>query len=109
MTERVKSLPELFFEREAIEDEIRSIDNMALVNYELKQLNSTPHPKDYLINLESENTQLKERVKQLEEALQDMARDYEVTALDHSGKLPKECNRILRKAKQALNTNLLNK
>jgi len=69
MTERVKSLPELFSEREAIEDEIRSIDNMALVNYELKQLNIMPHPKDYLINLEAENTSLKARIVVLEDAL----------------------------------------
>ena len=40
------SVSDLLKQREAIEDKIRSIDPMALINYELEQLQITPEPKE---------------------------------------------------------------
>ena len=47
------TVDELLIEREKIESLIEKQDKMALINYELKQLNISEHSKSYLTDLEA--------------------------------------------------------
>ncbi len=52
------SVDELLLEREKLENLIRSKDEMALVNYELKQLGIDELPKSYITDLEAKYQEL---------------------------------------------------
>lgn len=63
------SVNELLIKREKIESLILAQDKMALVNYELKQLNIDEHPKSYLTDLEAKYKALLDSHNELLEAL----------------------------------------
>ncbi len=62
------SVDELLLEREKLEKLIRSKDEMALVNYELKQLGIDELPKSYITDLESKYKELLDSHNELLEA-----------------------------------------
>ena len=63
------SVDELLLEREKIEKLIRSKDEMALVNYELKQLGIDELPKSYITDLEYKYKELLDSHNELLELL----------------------------------------
>jgi hypothetical protein len=87
------SVDELLLEREKIEKLIRSKDEMALVNYELKQLGIDELPKSYITDLEYKYKELLDSHNKLLIALENSAEYL------RNNKLYAQAQELINKAK----------